>query len=173
MVSQTEFEAPLPGSWTALDRLEANHEAAHALAADLLSLRVFEVRIDKPLHPADNKPGFVYGHCIHQRAPREDLWKDIAVALAPLILANRCPGFPPYLFSDDGDERTAAMVAHDIGMTEQEWDNTVDIISTLLEFPSSKRKLKALSGALLEHGALPGGEVHRLLSLSGAQEPAR
>jgi hypothetical protein len=51
-------------------------EAAHALAADLLHLRVSEVRIDRRIHPSDSSPASP------RTPPREDLWKRISVALA-------------------------------------------------------------------------------------------
>ncbi len=155
-MAATEFIPPEPGTWTVLAREEANHEAAHALAAVLLDVGVNEVRIDRP-------DIGTLGQAVTEKQPPESRWKHLAVSLAPLIVSKRCPDFPPSLNSDDGDEFKAAVVAHDLHLDESEYDGIVGVISELLNLPSSRRAFTALAGALLEKGALPGDEVRQVI----------
>jgi hypothetical protein len=150
------FEPPLPGSWTLVAFLEANHEAAHALAAVLLGIPVYEARIDRP-------DVGVSGHVVIDR-DTEQLWKLMCVSLAPLILEGRCPQWPLSLRADDGDEFRAAVRAFDAGLTEDEYKRCVSLIEDFFAMASSKRALKALSGALLARGALDGEEIQAIVT---------
>jgi hypothetical protein len=156
----TAFEPATPGTWTTIARVAANHESAHALAAFLLDGELQEVRIDDP----DTN---VVGHVAWRVKQGDGLWKKIAVALAPLILTKRCPDYPPSLQSDDGDEENAARTCHKLTTTEAEYRECVAVIAALLDLPSSKRKLTALSSALLERGALSGEDATKILRDAG------
>ncbi len=154
--SDFEFEPAAPGTWPVVARAEANHEAAHALAVYLLDGELEEVRIDRP----DEN---VLGHVRWRVRTTKELWKHLPVALAPLILTGRCPNFPPSLHSDDGDEQSAAQVCYGLQMTEDDYTRYVEIITGLMSLSGSKRALTALSGALLERGALSGKDALRIL----------
>jgi len=150
------YVSPPVGFWTSLARTEANHEAAHALAAELLSVPIIEARIDQP------EPG-VLGHVVHDKLPPEASWKHLAILLAPHLVTDRCPEFPLSLHSDDHDVFMAACIAYETSMTEAEYDNATNIIRELLEIGTSQSALKALASALLEHGLLQGDEVRRII----------
>jgi hypothetical protein len=158
-MAEFNFEPPAPSSWSRLDRVAANHEAAHAVMAVLLDIEVFEARIDRPIDRHPSTLGWVY------HAHVEEPWKAVAVSVAPLIFERRLPSSPS-LNTDDGDELNAAIVFHDAGMTSAQWDEAVEIATTFLGLPSSKRAITALSGELLERGAVPGDEVRRIIDKS-------
>ena len=85
------------------------------------------------------------------------------VSLAPLIAERRCPSWPLDLMSNDSDVFKAAVRAHDAGLTANHYYGCVAFLEFLLDQPSSKRALRALSGALLERGALDGAAVRAIV----------
>ena len=153
------FEAPGPGAWSNLDMVTANHEAAHATMASILGVEIFEARIDRPLGPGRHS----YGGWVRM-ARAEDGRKAVLLSIAPVVLEDRVPATRPSLMSDDGDEFDAAVFVYDSGMSEEEWTETIEIARGLLAMPSAKRALKAVSGALLARGAIPGVEVKQILT---------
>jgi hypothetical protein len=157
MANDFTFEEPLEGSWSILDRATANHESCHAVAAVLLDLEVFEVRIDRPIDRHPSTSGWV------KAARPEEAWRAVALSIAPLIFDKRVPKFPS-LNSDDGDEFNAAVVVHDAGISPERFGEIIELATELLELPSSKRALKAVAGALLERGAIPGPEVKQMVN---------
>jgi hypothetical protein len=150
-----EFVPAAPGTWTVIARREANHEAAHALIAVLMGIRVYEARIDNP----DLN---VLGHVAFDKEGTE-LWMAMCVSLAPLVFEGRCPSWPLDLMTDDGDEFRAAVRAYDAGLTQNHYYGCVTLIEYLFDKPSSKRALTRLSGALLERGALDGAAVRAIV----------
>jgi hypothetical protein len=95
----------------------------------------------------------------------EEAWRAAALSIAPLIFERRLPSFPS-LNSDDGDEFSAAVIVHDAGITRERWAEIVELATELLELSSSQRAITALSGELLERGAVPGDEVRRIIDES-------
>jgi hypothetical protein len=158
-MAEFNFEPPSPSSWTRLDRVAANHEAAHAVMAVLLDIEVFEARIDRPIDRHPSTSGWV------KAARPEEAWRAVALSIAPLIVDKRVPKFPS-LNSDDGDEFNAAVVVHDAGISPERFSEIVELATELIELPSSKRAITALSGELLERGAVPGDEVCRIIDKS-------
>jgi hypothetical protein len=91
--------------------------------------------------------------------------------MAPLIFERRVPAFPS-LTADDGDELKAAIIARVLaGMDEHEWRETVEIAKGLMDMPSFKGALTAVSGALLERGALTGDELKRIVDAERVDDP--
>jgi hypothetical protein len=163
----TEHVFEPPSYWSQIAFVEANHEAAHALAAFLLGLEVLEARIDRPLR-GGREP--VLGHCVIRLLPvGPERWKHIAVSIAPLVMTNRVPTWKPSLYDDDGDIFNAAVRVHDLGIDEDGWDDIVSLITEFFELPSSKAAHRALSDALLERGAIAGAELKEIFDTAIAQ----
>jgi len=148
-----DFEVPLPGSWTQIAFAEANHEAQHAVAAVLFDVTVCEVRIDRP-------DVGTLGHTVTEKHPEK--WRRAVVAIAPVAFAGKA-GSRPDLLATDSDVWHAAVDYFDSGRPLDEWPAFVAMVRELLSLPSSRRAITAVSGALLERGALRGDEVHSLI----------
>ena len=155
MSPRAEFEPAARGTWPTIARVEATHEAAHALACYLLDVEIHEVRIDRP----DD----ALGHVIHARPVADDRWKRLAITLAPLIHENRCPSWPPSEVSELNDEVDAAETYRECGLSHDDWDRAVTLMTEFLALPSSRRMLTALSLALLDQGALKGEDAFQIL----------
>jgi hypothetical protein len=149
------FVSPSPGSWTAADRYQSNHEAAHALMALLLDVPIIEVRIDRP--DADT-----LGWLVRAGLRGKVQWKGIAIALAPAVVERRCPTFPSSK-ATDSDELRAAELIRDLRLGPEDYQWIVGVAEGLLGIPSSRRALTAIAGALLERGVLSGDEVRRVV----------
>jgi hypothetical protein len=67
-----------------------------------------------------------------------------------------------------GDETAAALLVERLGMSEADWEaKHAEVVELMI---SNKRAIQAVGSALLEHGALPGAEVHRLVDEALAEE---
>ncbi len=149
-----EFEAPHPGSWTRADLRSANHEAAHAVVAVLCGLTVTESRIDKIETPWS---------CGYTRVvpDLENLRGHLLATIAGPIIDGNPIGWPP-LGAGQDDEKVAAHILGRVAMDELAWG--VAHAEVIALFRSNKAAMMAVSGALLEHGALHGADVHRLVT---------
>jgi hypothetical protein len=164
-----EFEPP-NGGWTRCDFERANHESAHALAAHVLDLRIYEVRIDRPLDRNRRGPDPL-GYCSTEKLTGEDRW-NMLVSLAPLIVEGKAPKRPPALNdASHGDEFNAAVVIYEEEIHEALYWGYVALLEWLLRTRTVRKKGVALSSALLEHGALPGSEVERIFEAEAAVTP--
>jgi hypothetical protein len=162
MTTEFFFEKPLAGSWLPIDYTIANHEAAHALITALLGIEVFEARIDRPLAERDSLGRDALGWVRRAHVPHAGA--NLAITIAPLVFEQRAPDFPS-LVADDGDELEAALFIHAADMTRDEYRTVVGEVENLLH--SHKGALTAISSLLLEHGAIPGGEIKRILDEVG------
>ena len=149
-------------SWNVAALGTANHEAQHAVAAVLFDLELIEVRIDRP-----GLDGHL-GWCATVK--HNDKWRSAAVAIAPHAIAMTA-GATPDLMADDSDAWHAAQYFWDSGRSVSTWPAFVSTVRELLLIPSSRAALRAISGALLEHGALRGAEVHGLVAAEAATSP--
>ena len=166
---EDEFE-PACGGWATCDFEKANHEAAHALVAHVLGLKVWEVRIDRPLKRTRRGPDPL-GFCRYEKTTGEFRWKQMLVALAPWIVEGKAPERPPSL--DDaglGDEMSAAVVAFELEISELLYQVYLAYLEGLLKQPTARKKGQALSRALLDHGALNGDGVRRIFEEVEAQQ---
>lgn len=161
MTTDFVFEPPLPGSWTTADRDVANHEAAHAVAAVVLGLTVQEARIDRP-------DLGILGHVAHDKGNKA-WWKLAVVSLAPLALSAMPPPEPD-LMSDDGDVWHASLHYLDAG-APMKWADLIEMTRSILH--AHRPALRALSWALIDHGALPGDEVRRIVTEAGTAPAER
>ena len=166
---EDEFE-PAYGDWATCDFEKANHESAHALVAHLLGLKVWEVRIDRPLNRTRRGPDPL-GFCRYDKTFGEFRWKEMLVALAPKIVEGKAPERPPSLDdAERGDEMSAAVVAFELEIGELLYQAYLAYLEGLLRQPTARKKGLALSTALLEHGALKGDEVQRIFEEVEAQQ---
>ena len=152
-----EFEPAV--SWNVAALGTANHESAHAVAAVLFDVKVIEVRIDRP--GVDGSLGWC------ATVKHADKWRNAAVAIAPHAIAGTA-GATPDLMADDSDAWHAAQYFWDSGRSVSTWPAFVSTVRELLLIPSSRAELRVVSGALLEHGALRGDDVHRLVAAEAA-----
>ncbi len=150
-----EFEPAHAGSWTRADRREANHESAHAVVAVLVGLTVTECRIDKPESVwccgrtgVEPDVGNLHGHLL--------------ATIAGPIIDGRPISWPPRAGAGQDDEKVAAHILGRVAMDELAWG--VAHAEVIALFRSNKAAMMAVSGALLEHGALHGADVHRLVT---------
>src|SRR5215211_9312571 len=88
------------GSWTFADRDLANHEAWHCAVACALGVHVDEVRIDRPGVDGTR------GHCAVRH--HDEVWRNAAVSLAPLV-ATDVVSSKPDLMNADRDLWRASM----------------------------------------------------------------
>ena len=103
------------------------------------------------------------GFCRYDKTFGEFRWKEMLVALAPMIVEGKAPERPPSL--DDagpGDEMSAAAVAFELEISEFLYQAYLAYLEHLLKQPTARKKGEALSRALLDHGALRGDEVRRI-----------
>lgn len=138
----------------------ATHEAQHAVCGVLLGVEVLEVRVDRP-----DPPGTL-GHCAWIK--HADRWRNAAASIAPLVMDGTAPPAPD-LHADDQDLWHASV--HWWDAFEQErptWPALLDIVRSLLTAPAGKRAVRAVSGALLAEGAIPGDRVVELVREAGA-----
>lgn len=153
------FTAPAPGSWLmagpAALRI-ANHESAHAVVAVVRGIEVRSARIDGP---DLNTAGVV------QVAP--DLTRLFDHLLA--ILAGPIASGTPLEWKPNpnasGDEGAAALVADKLGLDAVTWLLARCTVEATLR--DSRAALVAVGRSLLQHGALPGAEVHRIVEECG------
>ncbi len=151
-------------SWNVAALGTANHEAQHAVAAVLFEIELIEVRIDRP--GVDGQLGW----CATVKRPLPDRWRNAAVAIAPAAIAGSA-GQAPDLMAGDPDIWHAAQYFYDSGRLAADWPAFVSMVRELLLIPSSRAGLRVVSGALLEHGALKGDEVHRLVAAEAEAGP--
>ena len=152
-----EFEPAV--SWNVAALGTANHESAHAVAAVLFDVKVIEVRIDRP--GVDGSLGWC------ATVKHADKWRSAAVAIAPHAVAGTA-GATPDLLSDDSDIWHAAQYFYDSGRLAADWPAFIEMVRELLLLLASRAALRVVSGALLEHGALRGDDVHRLVAAEAA-----
>lgn len=155
----SEFASAERGSWLVVARAEANHEAHHAVAAVLLDVELREVRIDRPHHG-------VLGHVVS--TVHSERWRNAGVAVAPLAIEGTAPASLLATF-DDHDARSAAAHYLLAGRAPEDWPAFVAFVRSLMLTAGSRRAITAVSRALLERGALPGGEVRRIVGEAGAE----
>ena len=165
LTAATEREFEPAYGWNRSDFHIANHEGAHAAVAAALGLEVYEVRMDRPVAQRPGRPDPL-GFCAFEKLTGEDRWKHLCVLLAPSVLDGNPPKSPPSLDdAEAGDEFNMAVICFELGIGEVIFNGYVAFTEHLLwGTPTAKRKCKALGRALLEFGALPGDEVHRILA---------
>ena len=162
-MAEFRFQEPWVGSWSRDDFEVAHHEAGHAAIAWFHGLALLECRIDRP---------------------DSGLWGNVSVTpdldkleghfqsiiagqiASPLFLG----GLFTWPLSPDapGDEAAAAAVARRLDMTRAQFESHSAITRDLLVLFAEKRS--RLVQALLDRGAIPGDEVHSILS--GSKVPA-
>ena len=165
-----DFEGPSPGSWdsTRSGYALANEEAAHAAFCLYFDIEVKEARVDSPISEA-NVGGWV------RTVPdtsTEGLENHLKVTLAGPLATGREIPWPPSMH-DGGDETVAARLVYILRYDKARWDEAVSFVRELLQFPTIQRAVKAISGALLERGAIPGDELQAIVSDARARSGAR
>jgi hypothetical protein len=157
-----EFEEPSPGSWdsTRTGFALANEEAAHAAICLLMGIPVREVRIDSPLDDDDSTRGWVWTDADMSVT---GLTSHVHATLAGPLICGREPSWPLSTV-DSPDEAILSRLVFILGWDEERWKVAVHFVKELLAFPSVQRRIKALSGALLERGAIPGPEVKQMVN---------
>lgn len=159
-----EIDRPSPGSWWIGDLDIANHEAAHAVVATILGRDVVEVRIDRP---SDEQIGFSKTTLDHDAT-----MTDVENALLSTLAGPHAGGTPLSLppTGETGDDRKARSLGFILGYDATDWYVIGVRLELLLERPTTRRAIKAVSNALLEAGAIDGGKVLRLVEETGYSE---
>lgn len=146
-----------------------NHESAHAVIAAWLGLAIREARVDRP----DLWIGGIVGVEPDLDRLRDHLMATLAGPIAaPLSTPITWPPEP----HGDGDERilatlVAALSDQNGSFQEPHWDECVTATRRLLDLPEVCRARVALGGVLLERGAIPGNEVHEIVTKAVTEPP--
>ena len=165
-----EFCPALPGSWSIAtqDFSTLNEESAHATVAALMGLEILEARIDRPDVDVGGQvligPLATVPVTCEQDLRSACYRRLLAVLAGPVFVRCWEAARWPLDESDPGDVGLVARYCRwlcydvvDLLMAESH-------VASLLKDKAVGRALSAVGWALLEHGAIPGQRVEKLVA---------
>ena len=169
-VAEFAFCPALPGGWSRASRdfSLVNEESAHAVVAALVSLRIYEARIDRPDVDVGGQVS-IAGLGTEQVECEEDIRRAsyrrlLAVLAGPVFVGRWDTGRWPLDRNDPGDVGLVARCCWWLGYDVVDLFLAERRVKALLKDKQVHQAIKAVGTALLEQGAIRGSRVSELVA---------